>query len=129
MVKRFIQYFCFPDRPIKGGGMTLLTNYGYILLGKFGPEIFWTTIYNYTYQLLYWCWAWKYLDYKYGLQLYFTGFLLENNWITNLDFNCYLWIWSWKYLDYEFGLRLLDFNWVWTWKYLGFDLVKIIWLI
>ena len=25
----------------------------------FGLEIFWTAIYNYTYEILYWLWTWK----------------------------------------------------------------------
>ena len=41
-----------------------------------------------------WHWTLKYLDYESGLQLlHFTGFGLENIWITDLDFDCYISHW------------------------------------
>ena len=57
----------------------------------FGLEIFWTVIYNYTYQILYWHWTWKNLDYKFGLQLLYI----------------FYGIWTWKHSDYGFGFQLL----------------------
>ena len=55
----------------------------------FGLEILWTGIYNCTFQILYWRWTWKYLDY---LPI----------WITIIRF---YWIWSWKYLDCDLRLH------------------------
>ena len=55
----------------------------------FGPEIFWTAIYNYTYQIPYWRWTWNNFDYN----CLFPGIWTLKCLDYGLDFDCYLLYW------------------------------------